>query len=135
MYISSHLVPLYSGIDINETLVDCILGNDVDMEKVMSKRVNKAAGYVCFYLPEGTVCKVDGLDEVRKLDFVKMMCVNDIKVGMVTPPLTHKGQRLGPILVTGEDRDDIEKNIQKMQNTLQILVEDPSGKKIGINWE
>ncbi len=135
VYISSHLVPLYSGIDINETLVDCILGNDVDMEKVMSKRVNKAAGYVCFYLPEGTVCKVDGLDEVRKLDFVKMMCVNDIKVGMVTPPLTHKGQRLGPILVTGEDRDDIEKNIQKMQNTLQILVEDPSGKKIGINWE
>jgi hypothetical protein len=134
VYISSHLVPLYSGIDINDTLVDCILGNEVDMEKVMIKRNNKAAGYVCFYLPGGTVCKADGFDEVRQLDFVKMMCVNDIKVGMETPPLTHKGQRLGPILVTGKDRDDIEKNIQIMQNTLQILVEGKDGDRHCINW-
>lgn len=135
VYISSHLVPLYSGIDINETLVDCILGNDVDMEKVMGKRNNKAAGYVCFYLPGGTVCKADGFEEVRQLDFVKMMCVNDIKVGMETPPLTHKGQRLGPILVTGNDREDIERNIEQMQKTLQILVKDKDGVQHGINWK
>lgn len=135
VYISSHLVPLYSGIDINDTLVDCILGNEVDMEKVMNQRNNKAAGYVCFYLPGGTVCKAEGFEEVRRFDFVKMMCVNDIKVGMQTPPLTHKGQRLGPILVTGDDRDGIEQNIEKMQDTLQILVEGEDGKTRGINWK
>lgn len=135
VYISSHLVPMYSGIDINETLVDCIFGNDVDMEKVMSKRNNKAAGYVCFYLPSGTVCKVDGFEDVRQLDFVKMMCVNDdIKVGMETPPLTHKGQRMGTILITGNDRDDIERNIDKIQNTLQVWVEGKDGVKRGIKW-
>ena len=135
VYISSHLVPLYCGIDINDTLVDCILGNDVNMEEVMSKRNNKAAGYVCFYLPGGTVCKADGFDEVRQFSFVKMMCVNDILVGMETPPLTHKGQRLGPILVTGNNRDDIERNILTMQNTLQIIVEGKDGVKHGINWK
>lgn len=135
VYISSHLVPLYSGIDINDTLVDCILGNEVDMDKVMSKRDNKAAGYVCFYLPGGTVRKVEGFDDVRHFGFVKMMCVDDIKVGMETPPLTHKGQRLGPILVIGDDREDIEQNIEKMQNTLQIMVEDKDGVQRGINWK
>ena len=134
VYISSHLVPLYSGIDINDTLIDCIVGNDVDMEKVMNERNNKAAGYVCFYLPGGTVCKADGIDETRQLDFVKMMCVNDVKVGMVTPPLTHKGQRLGPILVTGSDRNDIEQKIKTLQETLQIMVKGEDGVIRGINW-
>lgn len=134
VYISSHLVPLYSGIDINDALVDCIVGNEVDMEKVMSKRNNKAAGYVCFYLPGGTVSKAQGFEEARRLDFVKMMCVNDLKVGMETPPLTHKGQRLGPIIVTGNDRDNIERNIETLHNTLQILVKGTNGVTYGINW-
>lgn len=135
VYISSHLVPLYSGIDINDTLVDCILGNEVDMDKVMSKRDNKAAGYVCFYLPGGTVRQVEGFDVVCHFDFVKMMCVDDIKVGMETPPLTHKGQRLGPILVAGNDREDIEHNIAKMQSTLHVMVEGNDGINRGINWK
>ena len=134
VYISSHLVPLYSGIDINDTLIDCIVGNAVDMEKVMSERNNKAAGYVCFYLPGGRVCKAEGMDEARQLDFVNMMCVNDVTVGMVTPPLMHKGQRLGPILVTGNDRNDIERNIKMLQDTLQIMVEGEDAVIRGINW-
>ena len=135
VYISSHLVPLYTGIDINDTLVECIIGNDVDMDNILSKRDNKAAGYVCFYLPGGTVRQAEGFETVRNFDFVKMMCVNDIKVGMKTPPLTHKGQRLGPILVTGMDRFDLEHNIETMQHTLQILVEGDNGEMRGINWE
>lgn len=134
VYISSHLVPLYSGIDINDTLVDCILGNEIDIDKVMSCRNNKAAGYICFYLPEGTVARVEGLEDVHKLDFVKMMCVDDVKVGMKSPKLTHKGQRLGPVLVTGCDRDDIECNITKLQKMLKIDVEGSDGKMNGIMW-
>lgn len=134
VYISSHLVPLYSGIDINDTLIECILGNKVNMEDVMSKRNNKAAGYVCFYLPAGNVCKVEGYDEVRQLDCVKMMCVNEIQAGMRTPPLTHKGQRLGPILITGKDRLDIEHNIETMQKLLQVMVKGEDGVVNGIIW-
>lgn len=134
VYISSHLIPLYNGIDINETLIDCIIGAEVNMDKVMAKRDNKAAGYVCFYLPEGEVCNVSGFDEVRHWDFVKMMCIDDVKVGMVTPPLKHKGQRLGPILVTGNDREDIEHNVEKIQYTLRVIVKDVNGIERGIKW-
>ena len=135
VYISSHLVPLYSGIDINEILLNCICGMTIDMDDVMSKRNNKAAGYVCFYLPEGTITNVNGMEAAANLPFVKMMCVDDVKVGNIAPPLTHKGQRLGPIIVIGDNRLDINKNITQLQNTIKVTIEDKKGYKHGINWE
>lgn len=135
VYISSHLVPLYSGIDINDTLIECVCGNEVDMESVMAKRSNKAAGYVCFYLPEGIITKIEGVDEARKFPFVKMMCIDDLKVGSKIPALTNKGQRLGPIIVTGENREDIEKNITLLQQTIKMTVSNDNGKESGINWK
>lgn len=134
VYISSHLIQMYSGIDINDTLIECVVGHEVDMEEVMGTRNNKAAAYICFYLPEGVVCAVEGLEELRKYDFVKMVCVSEVKVGMETLPLMHKGHRLGPILVTGNDRNDIEQNIEKLQCTLQIRVKGKDGVVRGINW-
>lgn len=135
VYISSHLVPLYSNIDINETLLDCVNGTHVDMDTVLSGRNNKAAGYICFYLPEGVINKVEGIAEVRQMKCVKMMSMEDIKVGNVTPPLRHKGQRLGPIIVTGNDRKDIEQNITLIQETLKVEVLGKGGEIYGINWE
>lgn len=134
VYISSHLVPLYSGIDINETLLDCICGKHIDMNVVMSCRNDKAAAYVCFYLPEGTIINVDGMEEAANLPFVRMMCVDDVKVGCTTPPLTHKGQRLGPIIVTGEDRANIEKNIAFLQKLIKVTVRNNKGDELGIIW-
>lgn len=135
VYISSHLVPYYSGIDINDTLLDCVCGKEIDLDRVLSKRNNKAAAYVCFYLPEGTITKVSGMEDVREMECVKMMCVDDVKVGDVTPPLTHKGQRLGPIIVTGYNREDIENNIRQIQKTLDVRVKGTNGNEYGINWD
>ena len=135
VYISSHLIPLYSGIDINEVLLDCIVGNPIDIEQVFSEISRKAAGYVCFYLPKGTITQVEGIDTLGKKDFVKMICLEDVRVGEVTQSLTHKGQRLGPIIVSGQDRDDIEKKIKEIQGILKVVVVDELGNEFGINWE
>ena len=135
VYISSHLIPLYSGIDINEVLLDCIVGNPIDIEQAFSEISRKAAGYVCFYLPKGTITQVEGIDTLGKKDFVKMICLEDVRVGEVTQSLTHKGQRLGPIIVSGQDRDDIEKKIKEIQGILKVVVVDELGNEFGINWE
>lgn len=135
VYISSHLVPLYSGIDINEILLDCVNGINIDMDSVLSERKDKAAGYICFYLSEGVISKVEGISEICRMKCVKMTCLDDIKVGDKTHPLTHKGQRLGPIIVTGDDRKDIEKNIKLIQETLRIEVIGKDGNIYGIKWD
>ncbi len=135
VFISSHLVPLYSGIDINEILLDCIIGKEVNMESVMQKKQPKAAGYVCFYLPEGKIETIDGIEKVKALPCVHICDLSDVKVGMDSPVLTHKGQRLGPILVSGENRDDIEMNIRQIQNLLSIQIRNSDGELNGINWK
>lgn len=134
VYISSHLIPLYSDIDINELLLDCAVGREIDVESVLARRKNKASAYICFYLPEGEVVRTEGLDSIRLIDSVKMVCLDDVKVGDKTPPMTHKGQRLGPIIVSGKNREDIDSNISKIQGTLDIKVKSKEGKLYNINW-
>lgn len=134
VYISSHIIPLYCNIDINDVLIDCCLGRDVDFDSVFSKRKCRAAGYFCFYLPEGTISRVEGFDIANQLSFVKMVCLNNVSIGQTTSPLTHKGQRLGPIIVIGSDRKDIENNISSLQKILKVEVVGKDGKKCGINW-
>ena len=134
VYISSHLVPLYCGIDINEVLLDCMIGKDIDMASVLANRTECASGYVCFYLPEGKVYSIVGQDDVISMDCVKMMEVSDIEVGMDTPKLTHKGQRMGPILLDAEDRNQLEYLIGEIQRTLYIKVKSNKGTLKDICW-
>lgn len=134
VYISSHLIPLSTGIDANEILLLKALGRKVDVEGIFANRTPKAAGYVCFYLPEGEVYSVEGIEEVKALPFVKKVCLDDIVVGQKTDKMVHKGLRKGPLLVYGDNREDLEKNIIVVQNTLKIgVIKD--GVISGIVWE
>jgi len=134
VYISSHLIPLATGIDINDVLLDKVLGKKIDVDKVFENRKDAASAYICFYLPEGTVKSVSGVDELKELPFVKKICLDTIQKGQKTEPMLHKGLRKGPILVCGENRVDIENNIKIVQKTLKIEVETPKGEEKGIVW-
>lgn len=134
VYISSHLMPLATGIDINDVLLDKVLGVPVNIEKVFEGRKDAASGYICFYLPKGTVKSVSGVEELKELPFVKKVCLDTIRVGQKTEPMLHKGLRKGPILVCGKNREDIEKNIKTVQQILKVEVESAEGVLRGIIW-
>lgn len=133
VYISSHLIPYATGIDINDLLLDKALGIDVNIDEVFSNKKDNAAGYVCFYLPEGVIESISGIEEVEQLPFVKMACLDGIEVGQKTEKLLHKGMRKGPLLVVGENRNELETNIIKLQNTLEICVKNKN-KELEILW-
>ena len=135
VYISSHLIPLATGIDINDILLDCMEGKPVDMEAVLKNKVNRAAGYICFYLPEGRVISVNGIEECSHFPFVKKMDVKGIYAGMTSPPLTHKGQRLGPIIIDADNGSDLKTNVEVVKRTLCVNVEGTNGDVCGINWD
>lgn len=134
VYISSHLIPYATGIDINEILVDKALGLHVDIDNIFKNQKDAASGYICFYLPEGIVKGIKGIDKLNEFPFVKKICLDMIVVGQKTEPMIHKGLRKGPILVTGFDRADLERNIKTVQNTLKIEVESKDGEVNGIIW-
>ena len=62
------------------------------------------------------------------------MEVSDIEVGMDTPKITHKGQRMGPILLDAEDRNQLEYLIGEIQRTLYIKVKSNKGTLKDICW-
>lgn len=134
VYISSHLIPLATGIDINDVLLDKVLGVPVDVDKVFKNRKDAASGYICFYLPEGTIKSISGIDTLKKLPFVKMTCLDNIRIGEKTEPMLHKGLRKGPILVSGNSRNEIENNIKIVQETLNIEIQSPDDNVKGIIW-
>ena len=135
VYISSDLIPMATGIDINEVLLNKALGRPCDVEEIFAGRDNKASGYVCFYLPDGIVETIDGVEKIKQLPFVRKAYIDDIKVGQQTQKMTYKGARKGPILVEGENLYDLEKNINIVQTTLKITIIDSCGSKHGICWD
>ena len=134
VYISSHLIPLYSGIDINDVLLDCAMGEQIQLKNIFSKKLEKAAGYVCFYLPEGQIVSISGMDKILKCPGVEMVDIRGVKVGMSTSPMAHKGQRLGPILVSADNRMEMDSIIKRVQYILNIQVITRDGFFMGIKW-
>lgn len=134
VYISSDLIPMATGIDINDVLLRKALGEEVEVDKVFEQRKEKASAYVCFYLNEGTICSVKGVEELKALPFVREAYIGDLQVGVKTGLPTYKGARKGPVLVSGKDLEDLERNIQTVQNTLQVEVMESNGTISGIHW-
>lgn len=122
MYISSHLVPLTTGIDINSILLNCALGQDVDIEDVMNMKEDKSSAYVCFNLPEGVINSVAGISEVKAMPNVTFFDDSNLKVGSYTGKMEVKGNRKGPIIVHADNRDQLEEVISKLPKILNITV-------------
>ena len=134
VYISSDLIPMCTGIDINEVLLNKAMGRDVDVDAVFASRQDRASAYVCFYLPDGVIEEIRGTEALKALPFVRRAYIDDIRTGRHTEPMTYKGARKGPILVGGENRADLERNIRTVQETLSIDVRTGSGEIRGIQW-
>lgn len=61
VYISSHLVPLCSNIDINDMLLDAAEGKELNMQSLLSSKKDLASAYVTFYLSEGQIVNGGGI--------------------------------------------------------------------------
>lgn len=132
VFISSDLVPLASGINVNELLITCATDSGrVRIDKADIQ--HRSSGYLCFYLPEGEIRRVSGIEELSSLPGVKKVSLEDIRVGNHISPLKDKTLRLGPILVAGKDRNDLQETIKQVQETLVIEVATPGGIR-GIEW-
>lgn len=133
VFISSDLVPIASGIDIGRLLVEHATGRLDRMAIDLKTAKKRAAGYFCFYLPAGRICRVEGVETVKSLPGVQRAVLDNIRIGSVAPPLTDKTARLGPIIIAGDDRAMCDATFQKVKETLRIEVLTDSGLDV-IRW-
>lgn len=137
VFISSHLIPLSTGIDVNSLLLECALGHvsHEQVEDIIKTRKERASAYVCFTLPKGVINSVDGTKEIMALPGIEMCDLHNIAVGMQTEPMQVKGSRKGPILVSADSREELENRIDKIKQTLNVTVLTTTGNLENVIWE
>lgn len=130
VFISSHLIEACCGVNVNDRLIKCVLGIEQDEIKRLKKGVS---AYFCFLMPEGEIKKVEGGEEVGRMNGVIGVFLDNFKVGDVCKPITDKSSRRGPILIKADIVDECMSVFEKVKEKLKITIDDGKNVK-GIIW-
>ena len=103
-YITSTLVPLSTGINMEDQVLNIALGEPVD---ITTGRMEKASGICFFMLPEGRVKKIDKtitdvVNWPNVVDFNFKLSINDI-----TYNIKNSLDRYGYFIVRAENTNDV----------------------------
>lgn len=130
VYIASDLIPLSVGIDLTEILLKAMMGEKERVVSLLSNRIARASAYICFYLDEGCITSVRGIDEIKLMPYVKKADVGNLRIGEKVSRIEHKGMRKGPFIVEADSMSDLNKYIQRIQAAFSV---DTDGKP-AIHW-
>ncbi len=130
VFISSEIIPAASSVNANELLVKDALGiynDEIHIRK-------GAAAYFCYLLPEGTITKIEGTEEVSALSGVRKAFFDNIELGQKVSLIRDKSSRKGPIVVQGKTKSDCYAILEKIKEKLKIELENPT-KETRIIWD
>lgn len=123
-FVSSYITKLQTGFDTAEFLIDVALGK-VNKNIVIKKELCHC-GTLSFFLPEGTVEALDGVEEAKALPFVRATLLDDIELGMKTVKISDKTSRYITV-IEADSREELLKNIDLFRKTVKIKVKTDRG--------
>lgn len=132
-HVTDLLIPLAYGVDTQPLLVKEALGEDTAFYN-FSDFNRKAAAFYSFILPEGEIISISGIDKVFQIPGVVTAEFKEMKVGDVVNKVMDKRSRYGLVVVSGENRDNLENTMKQVRNVIQIKVKTINGIKDAI-WE
>lgn len=130
-YISNCIAGLQTGLDTNAFLVNIALGRLKQIPPFETGRCH--CGYVAFYIPQGEVVSVEGIDAVENLPYVRKTTMESIHVGMQAGSFSDKRLRHAVILY-GDSRRQLLERIDHVREILKIRVQTEEGMK-GLIWD
>ena len=116
--ITTHLVPLSSGIDMVKATIDVATGQDPDITPTL--HCGSAIRY--FEAPIGTIKSIEGLDEVEKMPGVKQITFTK-GVGDNSTPIECSNDRIGFVVAQGETADEAANNCEVAKKAIMIILE------------
>lgn len=115
-YITSTLVPLSTGINMEDQLQNIALGEKVDTR---TGCVEKASGVCFFCLPEGVVKSIDPqINEIISWPGVYSFELK-LKEGDEVHKITSSLNRYGEVIVGGEDRNVVDERLDEINKELE----------------
>lgn len=118
-FITSHLVPLSTGINIEDQLINIALGKPIDLKPV----TEPGASGICFFnFPNGKIIRIDPkIAVVNDWDDVHLFKLN-LHDGDKIPEIKSSIDRYGEIIVKGKDRADLDKKLEDYGNKLENFI-------------
>lgn len=119
-FIHSHLVPLSTGISMEDQVLNMALGEPVDVE---TGRIEKAASTWYFFYPEGKVISIN--PEINQVKDWPNMVEFDLKlkVGDTVNKITHSLNRYGQFIVKAETREELDKVVSDYDHRIASMIQ------------
>lgn len=134
VYISSHLIPLYTNFNNYDLLLQNALGNKVDLLSIEQSFIKKSSAYICFAFPEGEIISIEGVEDILNMEECIFFDHTGLEVGKYIGPMCNKTDRLGPIIVQSTNKQTMDSTISNIQQLLRVVVQGREGKTHSIIW-
>lgn len=117
--ITTHLVPLSTGVDMVEACIKIALGEEPNIEQ----KFNKGSAIRYFESKRGTISRIDGIDESRNMRGIKQISIvhaageeiNDIK---------SSSDRIGFVIAQDDTPEQAIKDCEAVLNKVNIVIND-----------
>lgn len=116
--ITTHLVPLSTGIDMVGSTIKAALGEEPDIEP--SLHCGSAIRY--FQVPFGTIKAIENVDEAKQIPGVKQITFTK-EVGEESTPIHCSNDRIGFVIAQGATAKDAIKACEEAMKVVQIKID------------
>ena len=132
VFISSDLIRLQTGIDTEQFLIDISTGKAKDIPEFSWQK--KSSCYISFFLPQGTITDVSGIEEVLKLPYTYHNNFETLEKGKHIKINTDKTSRYF-IILEGKNHDEILQRRNYIKDLINVDVLGDDGITRGIIWQ
>lgn len=116
-YITTHLVPLSTGIDMIKATIDVALGNDPDL----SSRFSKGSAIRFLDIACGRIDSVEGVDDAMKMNGVMEIAFAK-NVGDIVSDITSSVDRVGAVIAQGDNAVDAVAICERAIEAIEVTV-------------
>ncbi len=115
--ITTHLVPLSTGVDMIKATIDICLGNTPDL----SVKHEKGSAIRYFDVPEGVIREINGVENAKKIDGVEEIVFTK-EVGEATGEIGSSGDRVGFVIAQADDAEKAVSVCEEAMKMIEIIV-------------
>lgn len=116
--ITTHLVPLSTGIDMVGSTIKVALGEEPNIEPTL--HCGSAIRY--FEVPCGTIKAIENVEEAKKVSGLKQITFTK-EVGEESTPIHCSNDRIGFVIAQSETAEDAIAACEKAMKTIQIKID------------
>lgn len=116
--ITTHLVPLSTGIDMVESTIKVALGEGPDITPTL----NCGSAIRYFEAPLGTIKAIEGIEDAEKIAGVKQVTFTK-EVGEQSTPIECSNDRIGFVIAQGDTAQDAVSACEKAMKMIRIVIE------------